>query len=330
MNIQRRRIMRRHVIYLMALAVVFSFSIPAEAAETYPSKPVEVIIPYDAGGAMDITARILAEHAKKYLGQPLVAVNRSAGGGAVGFSTTAQARPDGYTIAIISTPAILHEFMIKGTTYTYKSFAPITQVAFESPYLVVQKGGAFDRPLGEFIEYVRKNPEKVRIGIGGTWSVLDICRVLMEREAKIKFTRVPFAGGAPAVTSLLGGHVDAIIVYLTEFQGHYDAGKLQPIGLAREDRSGFLPKVPTFKESGLPVVYGTWRVMAGPAKTPSAIVQTLESAFMKAMRDPATLEAYRKAGIEIKVRGSKETQQYIEEQRRLHDQLFKEFGVEAK
>jgi len=315
---------------LMVFAFVFPFSIPVEAAETYPAKPVEVIIPYAAGGAMDITARILAENAKKYLSQPLVAVNRSAGGGAVGFSTVAQARPDGYTIAIIATPAILHEFLIKGTTYTYKSFAPIIQVAFESPYLVVQKGGPFDRPLGEFIEHARKNPEKVRMGIGGSWSVLDVTRVLLEREAKIKFTRVPFAGGAPAVTSLLGGHVDAIIVYLTEFQGYYDAGKLQPIGFGGENRSGFLPKVPTFKESGLPVIYGTWRVMAGPAKTPPAIVQTLESAFMKAMRDPVTLEAYKKAGIETKVAGSKETQQYLAEQRRLHEQLFKEFGVQAK
>ncbi len=321
--------MKRTVILLVTIAFGLSFSLKGQA-DVYPNKPVEVIVPYAAGGGVDVNARILAEHAKKHLGQPLLVVNRVGGGGAIGFSAGAQARPDGYTVIMITNPSLTDEFLLKGAQYTYKSFAPILQVASDPAVLVVQKGGAFDRPLKEFLENARKNPQQIRIGQGGNWSFQDMTRALLEREAKVKFTRVPFSGGAPAVTALLGGHIDVAVAYIAEFRGYYDSKKIQPLAVTGDQRSTFLPEIPTFKELGLPLTLGVWRIMAAPAATPPLIIQTLEGAFRKAMDEPAALEAFKKAGINVLIRDSKETQRFLDEQHRFYSQIIKEFGLEPK
>lgn len=318
---------------LIALSLVFAAALclaPMAWAETYPAKPVEVIVPYAAGGGVDVTARILAEHCKKHLPQPLVVVNRTGGGGAVGFMAGAKAEPDGYTLIMISNSALSDKFLVKGAEYTYKSYTPIVEVAFDPAVLVVQKGGKFDLPLKDLLDYARKHPEEVRVGAGGNWSVQDTVRNLLESEAKVKFTKVPFKGGAPAVTALLGGHIDATIGYIAEFKGHYDAGKLKPIAVSGEARSPFLPDVPTFNESGISMPVGVWRAMAAPAGAPAERMKILEKAFLTGLKDPAARKAYDEAGINMEVRDAEGTARFLENQNQFYARIVKEFGLEPK
>ncbi|MCG6536772.1 MAG: hypothetical protein L7F78_19210, partial [Syntrophales bacterium LBB04] len=161
-------------------------------------------------------------------------------------------------------------------------------------------------------------------------SVQDIAVSVIEYETKVKFSRVPFSSGVEGVTALLGGHIDASISYIGEMKGYVDAGKLQPLALSGEERSSFLPNVPTWKELGYPITLGVWRIMAAPAKTPSTVIQILESAFAKALKDPITVEAFKKAGVNLMVRDSKETQRFLDNEHRFYADFVKRLGLEPE
>jgi tripartite-type tricarboxylate transporter receptor subunit TctC len=296
----------------------------------YPDKPIEVIVNYAAGGGNDVTARIFAEQCKKYLPQPLIIVNKVGGGGALGLTAGAKAKPDGYTLNLAPNAIVTDQFYRKGVEYTYKSFTPIIQVATDPAILVVQAGGPYDTSLEKFLEHARKNPEKVRLGAGGIWSVQDDVRNLLEREAKVKFTKVPFGGGAPAVTALLGGHLEATIAYLTEFKGHFDAGKLKPIAVSGNKRSQFLPNVPTFSECGVSIPIEVRRLITAPAGTPESILQILETAFQKTINDPDTQKAFDAATINLQGKDRASAQKSVEEEFRFYSKMVKELGIEPK
>jgi tripartite-type tricarboxylate transporter receptor subunit TctC len=296
----------------------------------YPDKPIEVIVNYAAGGGNDVTARIFAEQCKKYLPQPLIIVNKVGGGGALGLTAGAKAKPDGYTLNLAPNAIVTDQFYRKGVEYNYKSFTPIIQVATDPAILVVQAGGPYDTSLEKFLEHARKNPEKVRLGAGGIWSVQDDVRNLLEREAKVKFTKVPFGGGAPAVTALLGGHLEATIAYLTEFKGHFDAGKLKPIAVSGNKRSPFLPNVPTFSECDVPIPVEVRRLIVAPAGTPESILQILETAFQKTLDDPDTQKAFNAVGINLQGKDRVSAQKAVEEEFRFYSKMVKDLGIEPK
>ena len=320
----------RRIARLVLMIAVASFCITGHTLWAYPDKPIEVIVPYAAGGGVDVTARLFAEQCKKYLPQPLIVMNKTGGGGAVGFTAGAKAEPNGYTLTMITNSALSDQFFTKSADYNHKNFAPITQVATDPAIVVVQKGSPYDLSLEKFLEHARKHPEEVRVGAGGTWSVQDTVRNLLEREAKVKLTKVPFTGGAPAVTALLGGHIDATVAYIAEFKGHLDAGKLKPIAVSGDKRSPFLPDVPTFKEFGISMPVEVWRVLAAPAGTAGEVLRILEGAFLKTSNDPATRKAFNEAGIDLQIRDMAGTQQFFEDQYRFYSKMVKDFGIEPK
>jgi tripartite-type tricarboxylate transporter receptor subunit TctC len=307
----------------LVLMIVFaSFFLTGSNLLAYPDKPIEVIVPYAAGGGVDVTARLFAEQCKKYLPQPLIVINKTGGGGAVGLTAGAKAKPNGYTLTMITNSALSDQFYTKSVDYNQKSFIPITQVASDPAVLVVQTGGPYDLSLEKFLEYARKNPEKIRVGAGGTWSVQDTVRNLIEREAKVKFTKVPF--------TLLGGHIEATVAYIAEFKGHFDAGKLKPIAVSGFKRSPFLPDVPNFSEFGVTMPVDVWRILAAPAGTPESMLQILETAFLKTINDPRTRKAFNEAGIDLQERDMVSAQKFLEEQFRFYSKMVKDFGIEPK
>jgi len=315
----------------LVLMIVFaSFCLMGNNLWAYPDNPIEVIVPYAAGGGVDVTARLFAEQCKKYLPQPLIVINKTGGGGAVGLTAGAKAKPNGYTLTMMTNSALSDQFYSKSIDYNQKSFIPITQVATDPAVLVVQTGGPYDIPLEKFLEYARKNPEKIRVGAGGTWSVQDTVRNLIEREAKVKFTKVPFTGGAPAVTALLGGHIEVTVAYISEFKGHLDAGKLKPIAVSGFKRSSFLPNVPNFSEFGIAMPVEVWRILAAPAGTPESMLQILEKAFLKTINDPRTRKAFNDAGIDLQEKDMISAQKFLEEQLRFYSKMVKDFGIEPK
>jgi len=272
---------------IMFLAMVCGLAGPG-AAQQFPTKEVQIIIPYAPGGATDLVFRALAASSQKYLGRAAVVVNRAGGGGAVGFTEAAQATPDGYTLVSIITPVTILPHQVK-TAFTYQSFEPIINVV-QDPAMLQVRAEAPWKTLNEFLDYARKNPGMITVGNSGAGGGVHLIALAFEKTAGVRFNHIPFAGGGPSVTALLGGHVHAVSVSPPEGIAHVKAGKLRIIALFSEQRMADFPDVPTVREQGVNFTMGQWRGLAAPKGTPPEVIRILHDAFKKGMEDPGFIK----------------------------------------
>ena len=275
--------MLRKVIIGLFLAFVLLMSVPIHAAD-FPTKEVQIIIPWAAGGATDLIFRALAATTGKYLGKAVIVVNRPGGAGAVGYTEAAQAKPDGYTLVSAITPLTILPHQVK-TAYTYKNFEPIINVVSDPGMFLVRSDAPW-KSLKEFLDYAKKNPDMITVGNSGSGGGVHLIALAFEKAAGVKFNHIPFAGGGPSVTALLGGHVNAVSVSPPEGIEHVKAGKLKIIALFAEKRFEMFPDVPTVKEQGVNFVMGQWRGLVASKGTPPDVIKKLHDAFKKGMDDP--------------------------------------------
>lgn len=297
--------MKRLARLLGTLAIVGAVvsSTPLQAQQ-FPTKEVQILIPYAPGGATDLVFRALAASAQKYLGQAVVVVNRAGGGGAVGFTEAAQAKPDGYTLVTAVTPLTILPHQVK-TAFTYQNFEPILNVV-QDPAMFQVAAGAPWKTLKEFVDYARKNPNTITVGNSGAGGGVHLIAVAFERAAGVKFNHIPFAGGGPSVTALLGGHVNAVSVSPPEGIAHVKAGKLRIIALFSEQRMADFPDVPTVREQGIDFTMGQWRGLAAPKGTPPEVIKVLHDAFRKGMEDPAFVKSAESMSVALSYIGPAE------------------------
>ncbi len=279
--------MLRALRFITSLALVLGLAGPA-LAQQFPTKEVSIIIPYAAGGATDLVFRALAATTSKYLGQAVVVVNKPGGGGAVGFTDAAQARPDGYTLVTAITPVTILPHQVK-TAFTYRSFEPVINVVLD-PAMFQVRADAPWKTLQEFLDYAKRNPGMITVGNSGAGGGVHLIALAFEKAAGVKFNHIPFAGGGPSVTALLGGHVHAVSVSPPEGIAHVKAGKLRIIALFSEKRMPDFPNVPTVREQGVDFGMSQWRGLAAPKGTPAPVIKTLHDAFKKGMDDPIFLK----------------------------------------
>lgn len=293
---------------ILAAMVVASSAMAAD----FPVKAVELTCPYSAGGSTDLFARIVAKHAEKYLGKPLVVVNRTGGGGAVGVSHVANADPDGYTLL---TAVLTHLFMHKtvpGVKFTKNDFRGVAMLADDQLFFGVKAGSKVDLPLPEFVKLAKKKPNEIVCGLGSNWGAFDLARIMFEREAGIKFRRVTFAGGAATTKALLGGFIDVMPIFEGELGPHVEAGTAKWLAVASEKRIDKWPDTPTFREYGFDVVWHQPRFFLAPDGTPDEVVKILENAFKKTFDDPEWKAEMKKSGYPILVyRGRSELDQFL-------------------
>jgi len=256
---------------------------PIQAAE-FPTKEVQIIIPWAAGGATDLIFRALGAATEKYLGQAVVIVNRTGAAGAVGYTEAMQAKPDGYTLVSAITPLTILPHRVK-TAYTYKSFDPIINVVSDPGMFLVRSDAPW-KSLKEFLDYAKKNPGMITVGNSGMGGGVHLIAVAFEKAAGVKFNHIPFTGGGPSVTALLGGHVNAICVSPPEGIEHVKAGKLKIIALFSEKRLEMFPDVPTVKEQGVDYAMGQWRGLVSSKGTPPDVIKKLHDAFKQGMESP--------------------------------------------
>jgi len=275
--------MLRKITIGLFLSLILLLSASIQAAD-FPTKEVQIIIPYAAGGATDLIFRALAATTGKYLGKAVIVVNRPGGGGTVGVTEAAQAKPDGYTLLSAITPLTILPHQVK-TTFTYKSFDPIINVVKDPGMFLVRSDSPW-KNLHEFLDYAKKNPEMITVGNSGAGGGVHLIALAFEKRAGVKFNHIPFAGGGPSVTALLGGHINAVSVSPPEGIEHVKAGKLRIIALFAEKRFDLFPDVPTVKEQGVDFVMGQWRGLAAPKGTPPDVIKKLHDAFKKGMEDP--------------------------------------------
>ncbi len=270
---------------VFAVLFVGSFLIaPATYAAEFPTKEVQIIIPWAAGGATDLIFRALAATSGKYLGKAVVVVNKPGGGSTVGYTAGAQSPPDGYTLVSAVTPLTIVPHQVK-TAFSYKNFDPVLNVVSD-PSMFLSRADAPWKSLKEFLEYAKKNPDMITVGNAGAGGGVHLVALAFEKAAGVKFNHIPFSGGGPSVVAAMGGHVNAISVSPPEGVEQIKAGKLRIVALFAEKRLEMFPQVPTVKEQGINFVMGMWRGLAAPKGTPPDVIKKLHDAFKKGMDDP--------------------------------------------
>lgn len=271
--------------FVLALVALFGGLSTAgfAPAQDYPNKPLRLIIPYPAGGASDLTARAVVSVADEYLGQPMIVVIRSGGGGAVGAEAASKAKPDGYTLFMGDPANLIILPQAQKIAYNPADFVPVGQIASLPALLTVQAGAPW-KTAKDFIEAARKEPGKLKHS-AVTFSPEHLMFEAMAATYGAKLTHIPSTGGAPALASLLGGHVDANGLYPPVAFPHIQGGKLRALGVAASKRWPLLPEVPTLAEQGFDVDARLWLAVVALKGTPEPVLAKLRDAVKKISDD---------------------------------------------
>lgn len=305
---------------VLLVILLVAFTIGGLAAN-YPSKPVTIICPWGAGGGTDRLARFLADQLSKELGAPFVVVNKTGGGGAVGHSAGAYAKPDGYTLTLVTLElATMHWLGL--TNLNYDNFDYVAQLNTD-PAGVIVKADAPWNSVTELLVDIAMNKGKYLFSGSGAGSVWDLSRIGMLNAVGISpdyVTWVPTAGAAPSIVELLGGHVDVITCSIPEAWPQISSGQLKALAIMADSRDPRFPNIPTLKEQGVNWSSGTWRGVAVPKGTPKEVIKTLENALKKIYNSDAFKEFMNKNGFGMTWRGSEEFYNFVKEQ----DQVWKE------
>ena len=287
---------------------------------TYPERAVTIICPWSPGGSTDTTARFMAQEFQKKFGKPFIVVNKTGGGGATGHEAGALAKPDGYTLTFVTLEITTMHWMGL-TKVTPNDFDFIVQTN-EDPSAVIVRADAPWKNVNELLDDIKKNPGKFMFSGSSAGSIWDLSRIGMLHAAGIPVDSVkwiPTKGAAPAVTELLGGHVDVITCMLPEVKSQIDAGLLRPLAIMADKRDPNYPNVPTLKESGINWSSGTWRGLAAPKGTPKEIINALYNAWIEVSKTKEYKDFMGKMGYGVKIRNPQEFTQFVKEQ----DQTWK-------
>jgi tripartite-type tricarboxylate transporter receptor subunit TctC len=325
MNVTRRTLLRTAAACLAA-----GPAFRAIAETDWPSRVVRLVSPYAAGGASDISLRILAEHLGHDLGQQFIVENRPGAGTRLANEFVAHAAPDGYTVLYAAAPFATAEALFGKLTYDRKDLQPVEMAAFAPLFLIVNADAPY-KNLQELIAYGKSRPGGLTFGSPGTGSQPHLAAELFFRSAGVKGLNIPFRGDAPAYTELLAGRVDATLTAITTALPYIATGKLRVLGAASADRSAIYPQAPTLREQGLAdVVASGWYGFMAPAATPKAIVDRLHDGISRALADPEVKQKLLAQGLEPHGGTAAEFGQFIANETRKWSGLIRETGLKGE
>lgn len=275
----------------------------------YPKKPIKIINPFSAGGPADNTSRILASHAEEIVGKSIVIENRDGGGGSIGQTAGVTAKPDGYTLTLI-TSSIVSNPIFNNVSYTHEDFVPIIMTVNDPFFLVVGKDAPYD-DAESFLTYAKENPGKINVGVSGAQTVPAFTSKELAEVADIDITTVPFDGEALAVAAVAGGHIDALIGNYSGFESQLKSGAMKAILLFDTERSDLIPDAPTASENGLDIVSGSWRGFAAPKGTDPKIIEFLHDKFKEIIDQKEYQDQMTNSGINITYKNAEEFKEII-------------------
>ena len=279
---------------LAACTVALSVA-ASPAAAKYPDRPVTIIVPYTAGGVTDVYARAIGQQLSEMWKQPVLVDNRAGGGTIIGTNLAARAAPDGYTIMLTSYGFTSNQVLKSSLPYDPKAFTPILLIGNSSNMFVINKDQPFNN-LKEIIEWAKKNPGKLTLASSGNGSSPHIAAELFATEAGVKITHVPYKGTTPAMTDVMGGQVIGIFDGPSAMR-RVEAGQLKAIAIASAGPHPNAKGVPTFRENGIDVVFGSYFGFFVPAGTPKDIQEFLFKSIDTAMKTPKVAEVIASTGI---------------------------------
>lgn len=282
----------------LAAAVGLMAAAPA-AAEEWPTRPIQWIVPVDPGGATDVSARIIQEPVSKILGQPVVIENRPGGSGVIATEAAVGAKPDGYTITLIYTSHAANPSLLK--SLPYDSERDVTPVAFfwRAPLAISVHPGQPYQTLKDLIDAAKADPGAIPIATGGIGTGAHFASELFQHAAGIKLQHIPYKGASGATTDVVAGNVPVLSSNASVPGAQLEPGQLRPLAVTGAQRSPLLPDVPTVAELGYPgFEYYEWIGFVGPAGLPAEITNKLNAAITEAIKDPKVAERFKEMGLE--------------------------------
>ena len=305
---------------LASLLLAFPLAVLAQA---FPTKPLQLMVAYPAGGSTDIAARIVAAIAEKDLGQSIVVVNQGGAGGQVGWTEMSRVKPDGYYMGFINLPALNTVILDpdRKAAFTVDHFVPVINQVLD-PGIIWVKGDSPYKTLKDLIDAARKNPQKISAATTGILSDDHLAILMMEEAAPgATFRIVHFEGGAPVLTAVIGGHIDCAFDNVGSVFRRIKTGELRALAVMDTQRSPFIPDVPTMPELGYKtVISSSTRGIAVPRGTPQPVIKRLEQSLKKAMDDPEHLKKMEEAGLQLRIMVGEEYAKYYRE---LHQKAAK-------
>ena len=281
----------------LTILLVASLAMASAIAQTYPDKPMRMIVPFSAGAGTDMLSRLIARKLQESWGQNMIVENRPGGGTIIGVAAAAKAPPDGYTLVMVTPSFIINATGLKKLPYdSIKDFAPVTLFA-TSPLLLVAHPSLPVKSVKELIALAKTRPAQITYASAGNGSPTHLGMEVF-RSVGAVMTHVPYKGAAPGLTDLLGGHVQVMMTTLAFVKPHVEAGKLRALGVSTAKRAAAMPQVPAIAET-LPgyEVLNWWGVLA-PTGTPSVIVTRLNAAMVSMLRDADVQETFAREGID--------------------------------
>ena len=317
-------------LWLTAL-VAASLQIGSAAAQQYPAKPVRFVVPFATGGALDVTARLLAQRMNEQSGYTIVVDNRPGANGNLGAEMAAKAPPDGYTLLMsaVTLQAINSALYPKLPYDLIRDFAPISLLTHAPLFLAVHPSLPV-RNVKEFIALAKARPGKLNYGSSGTGSSLHLAGVMFDKATGIKTNHVPYRGAGPAAVDLAAGQVEFMYPVLSNVQQFLDSGRVRLLGVAALKRDPILPNMPTIAEQGVPgfeaeTVYG----LLAPANTPRAILAKLGADVVKAVASPEMKQKLAEQGMTPKPTTSEEFSSYLKRDLAKYAKVVKESGIQV-
>ncbi len=304
-------------------------AVPA-GAQTWPARPVHLIVPFAAGGSVDIVARLIGQRLGDELGQPFIVENKGGAGGTIGANQVAKAPGDGYTLMVMHQGLAFNASLYADLPYdTLRDLAPIAYVGATPNALVVTHALPVSTPQ-EFVAYARANPGKISYGSGGVGSAGHLSIELLQALTGIKLTHVPYKGSGPALTDLMSGQIQAMLLTMPAVMPYLKSGKLRAIATSGAKRSPALPALPTLEESGVAgYEYEPWYGMFGPATLPKPLAARLNQLVNAIIREPAIRDQFARQGLEVQTLTSEQFGEILRSDVAKWGKIIRDAGVRA-
>jgi len=314
----------------LPLAAAAALLAAAATAQTYPERPVRLIVPWPPGGSVDTTARYIHEQLGKELGQPIVIDNRSGATGNIGTEAVARAKPDGYTllintITIATAPALFPSLPFD----VAKDFAPISVVA-RAPHLLIVNNNVPAKSVRELVALLRASPGKLSYSSAGNGTNFHIAAELFKELSQTYALHVPYRGGGPALLDTISGQVDFSFPSLTAGLPQATAGRVRALAVTSAARSPAIPDLPTIAEAGLPgYEFTSWQLVLAPAGTPREIVARIHRGIVQTMKSPQVLERYAREGTIPMSTSPEEAAAFLKAEIARWTKIIRERGIKA-
>ncbi len=319
---------------LVATLLLFAGAAHAQTAATgsaqaYPAKPIRMIVPAPPGGIIDVVGRLLGQKMTEQTGQTVIIDNRTGGLTSVGSEMVARSPGDGYTLLLQSLPMVINPSMLGKMSYNYeKDLAPVSLVV-TSPYLLVVHPSVPAKSIRELIAVAKAQPGKITYSSSGNASNLHVAVELFAGIAGVKMLHIPYKGGGPALTAVLGGEADLSALAVSAVMPHVNAGRMRALAITSPKRLPALPQIPAAAEAVPGYDFASWVGVLAPASTPAALLTTLNSIVVKAARTPDLVERFTKDATNVVANSPAEFRAFIQSEAKRWAKVVKDSGMRA-